>query len=105
MLGNVLTLCALRPVDNMILPKSLIVVVLLLAIGLLLAVCVAVQNKKKEFRYIPVAKNGRSANGNDGRVPAYGQGSYQHQLSGSYAMPSNAKDVTYCIIDERLVDS
>lgn len=110
-------------VDKIFLPRSFVVLVAVLAAGLFVVVMVSASKKRREPHYAPLFNNmnGRP-NGRERERQeqmAYTaaqqryQGSYQHQyqqayrnqLVSSYAMPLKTNDITYCIIDERLVDN
>ena len=107
--------------DKLFLPHTLVILVTVLAASFCLVVVVSVEKKKREPHYAPIFAPGRP-NGHDRRESSamnYSsqqryQGSYQHQyqqqtynnhMSGGYAIPSKHKDITYCVIDERLVDN
>lgn len=89
----------------MMIPKSLIIVVCLLLLGFLGSLMGTVRAKAKEAHYKRLS--GAIPHGGTPSFPVNQAttGSYQHQGSDHYALPPKQKEVTYCVIDGRLVDS
>jgi beta-glucanase (GH16 family) len=84
-------------------PSSLMVVVSLLIGGFLLSMASAVREKSKEPKYTNV--NGGTSNLSFQTTGSgAGVGSYQNPDGATFTVPANQKDVTYCVIDGRLVD-
>jgi hypothetical protein len=79
------------------------VVVSLLIGGFLLSMASAVREKSKEPKYTNV--NGGTSNLSFQTTGSgAGVGSYQNPDGATFTVPANQKDVTYCVIDGRLVD-
>jgi len=87
----------------MIIPRSLIVVLTLLVLTFLSSLIGAARARAREFKYqkIPyVVKSERFSTS-----PPNSGASYQQPAQDHYALPAKQKEVTYCVIDGRLVDS
>ena len=87
-------------VDMIYVPPGLVVIVVLLIGGFFLSLAGFIRRQKKEASYqaIPNGDNGVARFGN-----AF-QTSYQNSASTDYALPTDQKVVTYCVIDGRLID-
>jgi Beta-glucan synthesis-associated protein SKN1/KRE6/Sbg1 len=86
--------------SEMIIPKSMAVVVVLLSIGFLLSMFGTIRAKSKRPHYQKIGN--ASAAGPNGFPTIV---SYQDSAALHYALPPQMKkDVTYCVIDGRLVD-
>jgi hypothetical protein len=86
----------------MIIPRSLVMVMALLASGFLVCLIRTRRMKAKENKYQKLGSGG-----SDGVIQAGASGitfSYQNSTV-SYAMPPQEKVNTYCVIDSRLVDT
>ena len=85
-------------------PRSLIILVGVLVIGFASSFIGTMRRKSKEDGYqkVPPA-NGPHDGSNFMMTPA--GVSYQNQQPDHYALPNKQKEVTYCVIDGRLVDS
>jgi hypothetical protein len=90
------------------LPKSLLVLAAVLVIAFLGSIVGSVRKKSSElarYQKIPGVPNGRiNELSNFAPTVVDPASSYQHQHN-HYALPSKKKEVTYCVIDGRLVDS
>lgn len=96
----------------MIIPKGMVILVAMLAAGFLLSLLGTIREKSRQPKYLKVGdvrsnpipnKNGRahSAAPLEDAVVA----SYQDSAAIHYALlPQQNRDVTYCVIDGRLVD-
>jgi len=109
-------------VSSIVLPHSLVILACSLAVAFCIAVLIAAQKKRREphFRYEPVMSHSMPPNGGMGQHRTNGEPhlSYvaaqeaarqrfeaSYQDMGGYQIPSKHKDITYCVIDERLVDT
>lgn len=88
----------------MVLPPGLILFLGLLVGGFIVSMTGILRKKKlRQPKYQPIgslAPSGHSA----GQGQYVSPMSYQNPASSDYALPSQQKDVTYCVIDGRLVD-
>jgi hypothetical protein len=85
-------------VNYMVVPHGLIIIVGLLFVSFVIAYCYLTGQTRKEVAYQKL-----SSNGDDSCRPGnYNGGSYQN--SADYALPTDQKVVTYCVIDGRLMD-
>lgn len=83
------------------LPRGLVVILVMLVSGFGLSLSGSMRSKSVETKYQALG----GAGGAPSSAPASaGQGSYQSSASDGYAIPAQQKDVTYCVIDGRLVD-
>lgn len=97
-----LTLDLFSAVSEMIIPKSLAIVVILLAVGFLISMCGAIRANSKLPKYQKLSNgNALAPNGLPTII------SYQDSAAVHYALApkQQKKDVTYCVIDGRLVDN
>ena len=81
-------------------PPGLVVIVVLLIGGFLVSLAGFIRRQKKEAMY-------QSIPNSDAAVARTGNGfqtSYQDAASTDYALPTDQKVVTYCVIDGRLID-
>lgn len=89
-------------------PRSMLIVIALLAAGFLLSMLGTIRTKSKLPKY---RKIGNAPGYNGGASPVSRAGepritSYQDSAAVHYALPpQHKKDVTYCVIDGRLVDN
>jgi hypothetical protein len=83
-------------------PRSLMMVITLLAVGFSVCLIRTRRIKAKENKY---QRLGTGSGGSDGMIQASGSGSYQNATVSNYAMPPQQKVNTYCVIDSRLVDT
>lgn len=96
----------------MMIPKSMIILVAMLAVGFLLSMLGTIQEKSKQPKYQRIgdayANPGDPNNGGTLMSPMLQEpaiSSYQDSAAVHYALPPQHKqDVTYCVIDGRLVD-
>lgn len=96
----------------MMIPKSMLVLVLFLAVGFLLSMLGTVRSKSRVHKYERIGDTRAYSNDtkNGGTlfspvVPESAINSYQDSAAMHYALPPQSKqDVTYCVIDGRLVD-
>jgi hypothetical protein len=81
-------------------PPGLVVIVVLLIGGFFVSLAGFIRRQKKEASYqsIPSGDSGIARAGNGF------QSSYQNAASTDYALPTDQKVVTYCVIDGRLID-
>jgi hypothetical protein len=89
------------------LPKSLLVLAAVFVIAFLGSIFGTVRKKSSEsarYQKIPGVNNGRNNELSNFAPTVDPTSSYQHQHN-HYALPSKKKEVTYCVIDGRLVDS
>jgi hypothetical protein len=85
-------------VSSIVVPTGLVIVVVLLTIGFFVSMAGTMRLKAEEAKkYKKIANLDESQFTNGG--------SYQQQSVGQYSIPSKQKDVTYCVIDGRLIDS
>lgn len=75
----------------------------MLAIALVAFMTGSLRNKASELKKYQQIGSGKSGtSGKPGQVSM--TTSYQNPASADYAIPTQQKDVTYCVIDGRLVD-
>ena len=88
-------------VSEMVIPKSMAITAMFLTVGFLLSMFVAIRNNSRKAKYQQI---GHATMVNRNGIPPIT--SYQDASAAvQYALPSNLKsDVTYCVIDGRLVD-
>ena len=98
----------LTSVSSMKVPRSLMIAIVLLALGFLLSLAGAIRTREKEgVQYQMVSSaagagpTSPSGGTKDNSLPA----SYQNSSVSNYAIPPQQKVNTYCVIDSRLVDS
>lgn len=97
-------LVPIRPtVSSMMIPNSLILFLGLIFCGFMVVLSGSMRKKSLEPKYQPIGNPGVA------NAPSQNQtttnSSYQNQGSEGYAIPDNQKkDLTYCVIDGRLVD-
>ena len=90
----------------MVIPPSLIVVIALLIIAFLSSLVGAARARARETKYLKVAYVANSkSDGTSSSPPSAGVETYQQPAQDHYALPAKKKEVTYCVIDGRLVDS
>ena len=95
-------------VSRMMFPTSLLVLFCLLAVGFLLSLAVAIYTQKSEVDYR--FKKLSSVDSPDGRsypssvTGVAGAAMYQSSARADYAIPQSQNVVTYCVIDDRLID-
>mmetsp|Transcript_15488 Transcript_15488/g.25832 ORF Transcript_15488/g.25832 Transcript_15488/m.25832 type:complete len:432 (+) Transcript_15488:748-2043(+) len=87
--------------SHIYLPTSLILIVATLIIGFALSLMEIIRRRKKDALYakLPNGQAGPAASDSSARAT-----SYQNSGSTDYALPTNQKVVTYCVIDGRLID-
>ena len=98
--------------SNMIIPKSMIILVAMLAAGFLLSMLGTIREKSRQPKYIKVGdvRSNPGPNSNGGALSGTALqesvvSSYQDSAAVHYALPpQRSQDVTYCVIDGRLVD-
>jgi len=90
-------------VSNIIVPKSLALVVVALILGFMFSIQGTIRIKSKEHLYEKVANADVGASGlrDSTNVPT----SYQNSTVMNYAMPPQGKANTYCVIDSRLMEN
>ena len=98
-MAGVLTL-VLIAVVSMTVPRGLVVVLILLASGFGLAWSGLLRKKSLEAKYQSVGGASATSSAPTSTTP----GSYQNPAGDGYAIATQQKDVTYCVIDGRLVD-
>jgi hypothetical protein len=83
-------------------PASLITIIVVLIIGFGLALTGIIRRRMKDASYTKLSNGlpGPAAGDSAARTTA----SYQNSGSTDYALPTNQKVVTYCVIDGRLID-
>lgn len=88
--------------SSMIIPPGFVVFFVLLASGFAMSMSGSMRRKSAEAKYQPVSGVGSAvSSGPTSTAP----GSYQNPANDGYAIPTpQQKDVTYCVIDGRLVD-
>lgn len=92
-------------VSNMMIPRSLLMVALLLVVGFLVCLLKTIQIKSKEARYQKLPNTGSDESDVPGTSAKGLTMSYQQTAPQfNYAVPEE-KVNTYCVIDSRLVDS
>lgn len=85
----------------MFLPPGLIIVIATLIVGFVIVLAGIIRKQRKEISYHKLA-NGSSEQ--QYSPTGYGGTSYQNAASADYALPTDQKVVTYCVIDGRLID-
>lgn len=86
-------------------PPSLIVVIALFVIAFLSSLLGAARARAIEAKYMKTSYVANSkSDGTSINPPSVGE-SYQQPAQEHYALPAKKKEVTYCVIDGRLVDS
>jgi hypothetical protein len=87
--------------SNMVIPRSMAIAAIFLAVGFLLSMFCAIRTNSKKSKYQQL---GTASFANRNGIPPIT--SYQDASAAvQYALPSNVKsDITYCVIDGRLVD-
>jgi hypothetical protein len=85
----------------MFLPPGLVIVIASLFIAFAVILAGIIRKQRKDIAYRKLA-NGSS---DPQYSPSgYAATSYQNAASADYALPTNQKVVTYCVIDGRLID-
>lgn len=95
-------------------PSSLVSLFVVLVICFLVLIVGAKTTKAKEKEYMtvpgynpfeaPHSSHAIVEQASAGPYPIYNNGSYQHSNPDHYSLPEKQKEVTYCVIDGRLVD-
>mmetsp|Transcript_8854 Transcript_8854/g.19136 ORF Transcript_8854/g.19136 Transcript_8854/m.19136 type:complete len:108 (-) Transcript_8854:1028-1351(-) len=90
----------------MIFPWSLIFVLAMIGVCLLVAVAFTV-NQRRKRGYQQLITNGMRADisSYQYQISVKTAQNYQNTVSSNYALPPRQDTVTYCVIDERMVDS
>jgi len=96
----------------MMIPKSMVILVAMLGVGFLLSMLGTIREKSRQPKYLKVgdvrANVGTKNNGGQpsgSMVQESSVTSYQDSAAVHYALPpQHNQDVTYCVIDGRLVD-
>ena len=107
-----LAACIPFTVSNMMIPRGMIILVAMLAVGFLLSMFGTIREKSRQPKYVKVGdvRSYPSPNKNGGTHAAVALeesavASYQDSAAINYALlPQQNRDVTYCVIDSRLVD-
>ena len=82
-------------------PRGLVVVLGLLLIGFAVSMRGSIRKKSLETEYQPLGSAGTASALAQSQMVAT---SYQNPAGDGYAIPPQQKDLTYCVIDGRLVD-
>jgi beta-glucan synthesis-associated protein KRE6 len=88
-------------VTSMMLPKSLIVILVTLIAGFGLSMSGSIRTKSTRTKYQPIGGMAAIPHAAPGSAA---RGNYQNPPNDGYAITAQQKDVTYCVIDGRLVD-
>jgi len=94
-------------VSTMVVPPSLIVVVVLLVVAFMSSLVGTARARAREAKQNKMKHALKSDGGGSGASPpnAASAAPYQQPAQDHYALPAKRKEVTYCVIDGRLVDS
>lgn len=87
----------------MVIPKGLAMTIGVLVLGFFFSFARTIRKKSTESGYRKLDATNMVAY--TGLTPTNHSTSYQNPTSDQYALPKNQKDLTYCVIDGRLVDS
>lgn len=90
--------------SSMVIPRSLIVIVVVLAIGFASAFGGLISRHRRDARYEKLDSSNSHDNAGSGQGVYSGANSYQNTASADYTLPQQ-KVVTYCVIDGRLIDA
>jgi len=93
-------------------PKSMVILIVMLAVGFLLSMLGTIRAKARQPKYLKIGDaranpaSNKNGGNNDSRVVQESViTSYQDTAAVHYALPpQHTQDVTYCVIDGRLVD-
>lgn len=88
----------------MVFPNSLRFFIPFLMLGFLLSAAILTSRQKRELMYQKLAADDCPEGSPPTRLQSERAVSYQNAGRADYAIPQSQKVVTYCVIDDRLID-
>jgi hypothetical protein len=86
-------------------PPSLFLIVVSLVVGFAAMLAGIIRRHKRDAKYHKISNGSTVPASGDSAPRSYNSpSSYQNSGSTDYALPTNQKVVTYCVIDGRLID-